>query len=102
MFTTNALRTVLGTLGTVIGAGVCLMAATAPAQAAGAPRATTVSYNDLNMASSQGRGALDMRIKQAARSVCENGTNDVRGLTDEARCVRTAVASAQARTVAAR
>ncbi len=101
MFTTstNAFRTVLGTFGTVICAGVCLAAAAAPAQAAEAPRATTVSYVDLNLANDQGRDTLDARIKAAARSVCSNGSDDVRGRTEEARCVRDAISQAKMNTV---
>jgi UrcA family protein len=97
MFTTstNALRTVLGTFGTVICAGVCLMAATAPAQAAEAPRATTVTYLDLNLANDQGRDTLDARIKSAARSVCANGGDDVRARSEEARCIRDAISQAR-------
>ena len=97
MFTvsTSAFRNVLGTVGTVVCAGICLLAATAPAQAAEAPRATTVSYVDLNPGNDQGRNTLDARIKAAARSVCANGGGDVRARTDEARCVREAIAQAK-------
>ena len=97
MFTTStsAFRTVLGTVGTVLCAGVCLLAATAPAQAAEAPRATSVSYLDLNLGNDQGRDTLDARIKAAARSVCASGSNDVRARTEEARCVREAISQAK-------
>jgi UrcA family protein len=97
MFTTStsAFRNLLGTVGTVLCAGVCLIAATAPAQAAEAPRATTVSYVDLNLGNDQGRDTLDARIKAAARSVCANGGNDVRARTVEARCVREAISQAR-------
>lgn len=101
MFTTTntAFRSIFGTIGTVICAGACLVAATAPAQAADAPRVTTVSHVDLNLANDQGRNTLDTRIKSAARSVCGNGGGDVRARRDEASCVREAIS--HARTIAA-
>ena len=102
MFTTNAfaLRTVAGTVGTIIFAGACLLGATAPAAAAEAPRTSIVRYSDLNLASNQGRRALDGRISSAARSVCETGSNDLRSTIEENRCVRSAVESVQPRKVA--
>jgi UrcA family protein len=84
-------RTIIGTIGTALFAGVCLLAATAPAAAQEVPRARTVSYSDLNLSTAQGQEALKLRIKQAARSVCENGLDDVAGVTQEARCIRAAV-----------
>lgn len=90
-------RTVIGTIGTALFAGVCLLAATAPAAAQEAPRAKAVSYSDLNLSNAQGREALDMRIKQAARNVCENGSDDVRARTEEARCVRGAIEGAKSK-----
>lgn len=93
----TVLRTVAGTFGTALCAGVCLLGATAPAEAAPAPRAQAVSYADLNLAHASGRSALDARIKQAARSVCSTGASDLRARTDEARCIRAAVAGAQTR-----
>lgn len=98
---TTAFRTVAGSLGTLIFAGVCLFGATAPAVAAEAPRVAHVSYGDLNLASDQGRSTLDSRIKSAARTVCFEGGRDVRSLTKEAQCVRKAVEAAQPRKMAA-
>jgi UrcA family protein len=95
MFATTALRTVAGTVGTLIFAGACLFGATAPAVAAEAPAAVAVSYTDLNLASEKGRAALDTRIRQAARSVCFSGTRDLRSRTEEVRCYQNAVKSAQ-------
>lgn len=102
MFTTSAyaVRTLVGAVGTVIFAGACLLGATAPAQAAEAPRAAVVSYSDLNLASDHGRAVLDGRIKVAARSVCANGAGDLRSKTEETRCTRTAIEGAQPRKVA--
>ena len=102
MFTTNAiaLRTVAGTIGTVIFAGACLFGATAPAVAAEAPRVSLVHYSDLNLASTQGRKTLDGRITSAARSVCSTGSNDLRSAIEENRCIKNAVEAAQPRKVA--
>jgi UrcA family protein len=102
MFTTSAyaVRTLVGAVGTVIFAGACLLGATAPAQAAEAPRTSVVSYSDLNLASDHGRTVLDARIKLAARNVCANGAGDLRSKADEARCTRTAVEAAQPKKVA--
>jgi len=98
---TTAFRTVVGGFGTLIFAGVCLFGATAPAVAAEAPRVAHVSYGDLNLASDEGRSALDSRIKSAARAVCLEGGRDVRSLTEEARCIRNAIEAAQPRKMAA-
>jgi UrcA family protein len=93
----TALRTVVATLGTVIGAGICLIGATAPAAAADAPRVVTVSSSDLNMASEAGRNAFEQRVKLAARSVCSLGSGDLRARADEARCVGAAINAVQAK-----
>jgi UrcA family protein len=97
MFATNsiALRTLAGTVGTIIFAGACLFGATAPAVAAEAPRTAKVSYTDLNLASDKGRAVLDARIRQAARSVCFEGGQDLRSKTEESRCLHEAIKSAQ-------
>lgn len=102
MFTTNALtlRTVAGTVGTIIFAGACLFGATAPAVAAEAPRAAVVSYSDLNLATDEGKKALDGRISMAARSVCNTGSDDLRSIIEENRCIKGAVEAAQPRKVA--
>jgi UrcA family protein len=96
----SIVRTVAGTIGTVVFASACLLAAAGPAAASEAPRASVVSYSDLDLAHAPGRNALEFRIKAAARNVCASGLDDVRGRTAEARCVRDAVNSAK-RNVAA-
>jgi UrcA family protein len=103
MFTTNAiaLRTVAGTVGTIIFAGACLFGATAPAVATEVPQTVAVSFTDLNLASESGRAVLDARIRQAARTVCFSGGRDVRSMTAEARCRHEAVKSAQPSKLAA-
>ena len=100
MFTTASSSfstTVVAAVGTALFAGACLFGATAPAAAAPAPQAISVSYSDINVASTTGRQALDSRIIHAARTVCENGGNDVRSLSAEARCIDTAVAAARSK-----
>lgn len=94
----TALRTVAGTLGTVIFAGACLMGATAPAAAQEAPRVAYVTVSDLNLASPVDQSRLSMRINRAARLVCSNVGEDVRSRADEASCVSTARADAKSQT----
>lgn len=100
MFATNfnhtIVRATIGVFGTAFFAGLCLVGATAPANAAETPRVTTVSYSDLNVSSPKGREVLEQRILQAARSVCETGSNDTASRIQEARCVRDAINAAQA------
>jgi len=100
MFATTALRTVAGTIGTLIFAGACLFGATAPAVAAEPSRTVSVNYGDLNLASDKGRASLDARIRQAARSVCYVGARDIRSIAEETRCYNDAVKSAQPRKLA--
>jgi UrcA family protein len=98
MFTTaptSFTSTIVAAVGTALFAGVCLFGATAPAVAAAAPQTTTVSYADINIASANGRNTLDRRIVQAARSVCENGSRDVRAMNEQTRCVDSAIADAR-------
>ena len=104
MFTpasTSLTHTVVAAFGTALFAGICLFGATAPAAAAPAPQTLSVSYTDLNVASTSGRKALDMRIIHAARMICENGGNDVRSLSTEARCIDNAVAAARSKVYSA-
>jgi UrcA family protein len=53
------------------------VAAASPALAA--PESRTVGFGDLNLATSQGRTALDQRLNRAAKAVC--GVGDKRDLT---------------------
>ncbi|UAJ09538.1 UrcA family protein [Polymorphobacter megasporae] len=97
-------RTVLGTVGTALCAGLCLVGATAPAHAGSiydTARSQNVSYADLDLASTQGRQILNNRIKHAARAVCATGNIDVQSMKDESRCVRVALDSAKPKVVAA-
>lgn len=100
MFTTltnTASRSIIGSIGTVLCAGLCVAAAAGPAKAAEAQqvaRVQTVSSADLNLANPAGRAALDQRIKAAAESVCSTGLNDTAAKTAESRCVKGAIATA--------
>jgi UrcA family protein len=107
MFTTfnsTVTRAVLGTVGTAFCAGICLAAATAPANAGtvyDTARSQTVRYADLNLDSREGRKTLDRRISRAAHAVCATGSVDVATMKDESRCVRAALDSAKPKIVAA-
>jgi UrcA family protein len=101
----NVQRVIIGSIGTVLAAGLSLSGALAPANAAEvqAPqtqaRVQTVSYADLNLTNAAGRAALDQRIKAAAESVCATGLNDTAARTAESRCVKAAVEAATAVTL---
>jgi UrcA family protein len=90
-------RVIIGSIGTILAAGISLSGALAPANAAetGA-RVQTVSYADLNLSNAAGRAALDQRIKAAAETVCATGLNDTAARTAESRCVKAAVEAATA------
>lgn len=98
-FTSTATRAILGTVGTAFCAGICLVAATAPA-AAETVRATTVSYADLDLGNAAGRMTLDRRINAAARTVCASSDGGTVAALDEMQCVRHAVIAAKAKVFA--
>jgi len=106
-FNSSIARAVLGTVGTALCAGICLVPATAPASAAPAAanepttRSMIVSAADLNLGSVAGRKALDRRIVHAARAVCATGSVDFKIVQDEHRCARAARAAAKPQVVAA-
>ena len=104
MFTTanDFARTAIATVGTLFFAGVCLVAAAAPAAAAPVAHTTTVAYGDLNLANASGRSTLEQRISYAARSVCYNGTHDVASQLTYDRCVKAAKADAKAQIMPAK
>lgn len=106
MFTTihsTIARAILGTVGTALCAGVCLVAATAPAHAAESGRApwaatvrsTTVRYADLDVASAKGRAVLARRLNSAARAVCTSADAGPLARIEEGRCVREALNAAK-------
>lgn len=95
MFTTQSfVRAAAGTAGAAVFAIVCLTAAVGPAAAE--PVRRTVSYADLNLAHPAGRAVLEARIKAAARAVCKDDGADVAARSRESRCIKTAVANANA------
>ncbi len=103
-FNSIVARTVLGTVGTALCAGLCLVGATAPAHAGSiydTARSQNVSYADLDLGSTQGRKTLERRLKSAAHAVCTTGNIDVQSMKDESRCVRTALDSAKPKMIAA-
>ena len=101
-FNSTVARAVLGTVGTALCAGLCLVAATAPAAAETAKspasaggRTTTVRYADLDVHTAQGRAMLDRRVQGAARSVCTSANTGPAARVEEGRCVKAAVANAR-------
>lgn len=98
-FTSSVSRAVLGTVGTALCAGLCLVAATAPAHAE-TPRTATVGYADLNLGNKAGRATLDRRIDAAARAVCASGDSGTTAALAEQSCVRQAVSAARAKVFA--
>ena len=100
-FSHAAVRTVLGTAGTLVFAGACLFGATAPAAAAtphGEIRVAAVTFADLNLSSTSGRAVLERRIRTASRDVCKVDGRELRDRSAETQCYDTArkVALAQA------
>jgi UrcA family protein len=98
-FESTAARAVIGTVGTALCAGLCLFAATAPANAE-TVRTATVAYADLNLASPAGRATLNRRIDAAARQVCANNDHGPDAALDEMRCVHHAVSAARTKVYA--
>ena len=100
-FSSTLTRTVIGTLGTAFCAGICLVAATAPANAAEAPRTAKVHYADLDLGNKAGRATLDRRLFSAARSVCVSGDSGPDAAMAEAHCIHQALKAARAKVPAA-
>ncbi|WP_310496358.1 UrcA family protein [Sandarakinorhabdus sp.] len=84
-------RNVIGTVGTVFFAGLCLAAAAAPAAASETHRTAVVSYSDLDLASQAGQKTLERRVRTAAKEVCETGSQDAWSRAAKADCFRTTV-----------
>ncbi|PZN96460.1 MAG: hypothetical protein DCF31_03300 [Alphaproteobacteria bacterium] len=103
MFTTDSTtgRNFAAGFAAIVFASTCLLAAAGPVEAAEVTAASrAVSYSDLDLAHAPGRAALEMRIKSAARTVCDSGLDNVSARAAETRCVRDAINSAK-RNVAA-
>ena len=97
-FNSSVTRTVVGTVGMTLCAGLCLVGATAPAHASpvyDTMRTRVVSYADLDLANAKGRATLALRIKSAARMVCETGGFDTEMKMAEASCIRRSIAAAE-------
>jgi UrcA family protein len=106
---TNFTRTLAGAAGTLLFAGLCITAATAPANAGtrfalngSGERIATISHADLDLGSPAGQKALNGRIRQAARTVCAASGDDALAKIEEFRCIQQAVKSSQAVMAAAR
>ena len=103
MFTTfnsTLTRAALGALGTAFCAGICLVAATAPASAEPV-RTVKVHYADLDLGNKDGRATLERRLFSAARSVCTTSDSGPDAAMDEARCIHQALKEARAKVPAA-
>ena len=103
MFNQIVTRTMIGTLGTAVFAGICLLGAAAPAFAdtVDAPRSQVVRVSDLDVANASGRALLEARVRRAAHQVCATDRIDLQSRSDEARCVSRAVDAAAPRMVIA-
>lgn len=80
-------------------APVACIGLTVPAAAedGGERRTVVVRYNDLNLASVEGRDRLNLRVKSAVRTVCNSRPNYRPTLTERARsqnCEKVAMADA--------
>ena len=95
------LRTLVGATGTILCASICLIGATAPANAGEVSKSRTVSYADLDLGTAAGRDTLANRINAAAHAVCNaGGSVDLATWIETDRCVRRAKASAKLSTAA--
>ncbi len=73
---------------------IAAVAAAGPALAETASR--SVKIGDLDLASTEGRAALDQRLDRAARKVCHVGDGrDLAQIAASARCYRAAIANAR-------
>ena len=101
-FNASVTRTVLGAIGTTLCAGVCLVAAAGPADAAPAAsaRTATVRYADLDLSRPAGRATLDRRIATAAQTVCATSDTGLDAALAEQACFHRAVAAARAKVAA--
>lgn len=94
-------RAAAGTFGTLFCAGLCLVAAAAPAAPASAETASVVRteqvrYGDLDLASADGRATLDHRIRAASRRVCASDAVTLASRSAVNRCVDNAIGGARA------
>jgi UrcA family protein len=95
---TNFTRSLVGTAGTLLLAGLCIAGATAPAAAhttldvnGQGQQVAVISYADLDLGSPDGRAALEGRIRVAARKVCTDNSPDPRSGINTFVCVQQAL-----------
>ncbi len=78
---------------TILAAAAATLVAT-PALAG--PRTQSVGFGDLNLASAEGRAALDARVDRAARNVCQVGiATDLPTFMASKTCYRNSVSDAR-------
>lgn len=105
-------RTFAGLAGTLLFAGLCVGAATAPAQAATASpitygvnadgqRIAHVAFADINLGSKAGQTQLETRLRIAARAVCSNSAQDPHAASQANRCYNEALRVTRNTTMAA-
>jgi UrcA family protein len=72
---------------TILTIAAALLASATPALSQPATHSVAVHYGDLNLASADGRAALDGRLRQAIRTACgDPSPADLRGLNRAANC----------------
>ena len=105
---TNFSRTLAGAAGTLLFAGLCITAATAPANAGtrfalngAGERIAMINHADLDLGSPAGQKALNSRVREAARTVCASGGQDALSKIEEYRCIQQAVKSSNLAVAAA-
>lgn len=110
--THNFSRTFAGLAGTLLFAGLCVGAATAPAQAAtvspitygvnvDGQRIAHVAFADINLGSKAGEAKLETRLRIAARAVCSNGEQNPIAASQANRCYHDALRVTRNATMAA-
>ncbi|WP_439544822.1 UrcA family protein [Sandarakinorhabdus sp.] len=111
--TRNFSRNLAGLAGTLLFAGLCVGAATAPAAAsqlkspiaygvnAEGDRTARVFHSDLNLGSKAGQAQLETRLRIAARTVCSNGQQDPFATAAANRCYHETLRATRNATMAA-
>lgn len=101
-------RTLVGTAGTLMFAGLCIAGATAPANAqivygvnATGHRVAQVSYADLDLGSKAGQARLENRLRTAAKQVCHGSATDPWAVAEEYKCFTETLKASRSATMAA-
>lgn len=72
---------------TILTIAAALLASATPALSQPAAHSVAVHYGDLNLASADGRAALDHRLRQAVRTACgDPSPSDLRGRNQASAC----------------